>query len=238
MGDFQRNFFVTLILGFIVFSEASNILLIPSGVEFNSRLMNMLKIADFLENNGHNISILLPSTVSGRLKNPKVQLYEIEIPVGLAMTSIKELLDYTDRMFEMGWHEIINVLVNVEKPMCEIMLNSTIPTQLGESNFDLVMVDVFSACHKITAEFLNTSIVQYSNYGYFAEPNLFYLRIPSISCTPELGPLCTTEKPSFLNRLLRVVITYVLDHMALPAISAEYERLRLKYGYGSDRSFT
>ena len=222
---------------FLHYSTASKTLLIPSGVEFNSRFINMLKIGQFLKDDGHDVSMLLPSTLSDRV-NSNITLFEIPIPDGLQMTSIKELLDFTDRLLEMGYNEIVNVLINVEKPMCELMLNSSLPLRLKESNFDLVIIDVFTACHKIIAEYLNTNVIQYSNYGQFADPYLFYPTIPSISCTQELGPLCTTEKPSFFNRLQRIVIVWVIHYVSIPILLPEYEQLRLKYGFHTGRTLT
>ena len=210
------------------YSMASKVLLIPSGVEFNSRFINMLTIGQFLQDDGHDVSMLLPSTLSDRVSS-NITLFEIPLPDGLKMTSIKELLDFTDRLLEMSFNEIVNVLINVEKLMCEVMLNSTLPLRLKESNFDLVIIDVFTACHKIIAEYLNTNVIQYSNYGHFVDPYLFYPTIPSISCTQELGPLCTTEKPSFLNQLQRIVIVLAIHYISIPILLPEYEKLRLKY---------
>ena len=216
MAGIYKILVVTLVLHFFLHcSTGSEILLIPSGVEFNSRFINMLKIGQFLTDDGHNVSMLLPSTLRDRV-NSNITLFEIPIPDGLQMTSIKELVDFTDRLLGMSLHEIVNILINVEKPMCEILLNSTLPLRLKESNFDLVILDIASFCHKITAEYLNTSVIQYSNYGHSADPNLSYPTIPSISCTQELGPLCTAGKPSFMIRLLRIVINWAIQNIMSP----------------------
>ena len=215
---------------FFHYSTASKNLLISSGVEFNSRFINMLKIGHFLKDDGHDVSMLLPSTLSGRV-NSNITLFEISLPDGLKMTSIKELLNFRDRLLDMSFNEIVNVLINVEKPMCEVMLNSTLPFRLKESNFDLVILDVFTACHKIIAEYLNTNVIQYSNYGHFVDPHSFYPTIPSISCTQERGSLCTTEKPSFLNRLQRIVIVWELHYISIPILLPKYEQSRLKYSF-------
>ena len=179
--------------------------------------------------------MFLPSTLSDRV-NSNITLFEIPIPDGLQMTSIKELLDFTDRLLGMSLHEIVNIFIKVEKPMCEILLNSTLPLRLKESNFDLVILDIASFCHKITAEYLNTSVIQYSNYGHSADSNLFYPTIPSISCTQELGPLCIEGKPSFMIRLLRIVINWAIQNIMSPLLVTEYKQLRSQYGFNTGRT--
>ena len=236
MAGIYKSLTSTLMLCcFLHCSTGSEILLIPCAYEFNSRFINMLKIGQFLNDDGYNVSMLLPSTLSDRV-NSNITLFEIPIPDGLQMTSIKELLDFTDRLLEISIYEIANILVNVEKPMCEILLNSTLPLRLKESNFDLVILDIASFCHKITAEYLNTSVIQYSNYGHSADPNLFYPTIPSISCTQELGPLCTAGKPLFMIRLLRIVTSWAIQNIMTPILDAQWEQLRWQYSFSSSRT--
>ena len=236
MAIIYKIIVATLILCcFLHCSTCSEILLIPYGVEFFSRFINMLKIGQFLKDDGHNVSMLLPSTLSDRV-NINITLFEIPIPDELQNTSLKETLDFTDRLFKINIDEIADMWVNVEKPMCEIMLNSSLPLRLKESNFDLVILDTITSCHKITTEYLNTNVIHYSNYGHSADRNLFYPTIPSISCTQELGPLCTAGKPSFFIRLLRIVINSAIQYVMSPILDAKWEQLRSQYGFSSSRT--
>ena len=83
MARIYKILVATLILCcFLQCSMGSKIVLIPCAFEFNSSFINMLKIGQFLTDDGHNVSMLLPSTLSDRV-NSNITLFEIPIPDGL-----------------------------------------------------------------------------------------------------------------------------------------------------------
>ena len=83
---------VAAVLAFAVLGapcEAYKVLLMPHSSDHSSRMMNMLQIADFLAEDGHEVSILLHTQEKHRLKNPAVTLQEIQIPDDANLTSLQ-----------------------------------------------------------------------------------------------------------------------------------------------------
>ena len=220
--------------------HAYKILLVPYIAEYNSRLMNMLKMADFLHEDGHDVSMLLHSRESHRLKNQNVKLEKIKIPNDVKLTpvqtTVKEGLKL-DFFSKMKLSQLIEFLVDLEVPVCEIALKNRMHIKVKEQNFDLVIVDLYSVCLKILVEYIDSNVLQYSNFGFSSDySNLFYPFIPSLTCGSELGAICTTQRPTTLNRLKNVLSVFGAMQLIKYTVTDVFQELRVKYNVNSSLS--
>ena len=210
-----------------------NILLIPYMVDYNSRLMNMLKMADFLQEDGHDVSVLLHTREKHRLTNPEVKLQEVEIPDDMQLTSIQHFIDMGANLeffSDMKLGELVKFLTDLEIPICESALQNKMHVKLKEENFDLIIIDMINICLKILVDYIDTNVIQYSNYGFTSDTDSFYPHIPSLACGSELGTICSMQRSTFFNRLKNVLITFgVIKWWIRNPLVETYQKLRVKY---------
>ena len=209
------------------------ILIVPFMVDYNSRLMNMLKMADFLQEDGHTVSILLHTREKHRLTNPNVKVQEVKIPDEMELTSVQTFVDMgwkPDLFSNMKLKDLVQFITNSEIPICESALQNQMHISLKQENFDLIIIDNISFCLKNLVDYIDTNVVQYSNYGFMSDPISFYPYIPSLTCGSELGEICSTQRPTFVNRLKNVISVYVLKWSIKKPVEAAYQKLRIKYG--------
>ena len=96
---------------------------------------------------------------------------------------------------------------------------------MKKEHFDLVVIDLYSTCLRILVDYLDTNVIQYSNYGLVSEyTHLFYPFIPSLTSGSELGAICTTQTPTFPNRLNNVLSAFGSRYLIMyPVIDALQE---------------
>ena len=220
----MARYWLYLYLPHICYS--SKILLLPFGDKVNSHMMKMIQAGNILHDDGHHVSMVLPSTASHLLKgNSKINPFILELPYDYKISnrtglSVEENLS----VFNLNW--ILSKLIEKSKRICTLLFGSDLPNNLKAENFDLVIVDVIDFCKKLLADYLNTTIVQYSTWGIFMDHHLFYPSIPSITCSPELQKQCLDAGiPSFLTRLEQAVFN-ALIYFTQPYIDKEYEEIR------------
>ena len=215
------------------------ILLVPYMMDYNSRLMNMLKMADFLQEDGHDVSVLLHTREKHRLTNPNVKLQEVKIPDGMKLTSVQTFVDMgwrLDFLSNMKLKDLVQFITDSEIPICEAALQNKMHISLKQENFDLIIIDIISVCLKILVDYIDTNVVQYSNYGFISDPVAFYPFIPSLTCGSELGVICSTQRPTFANRLKNVISVFVLKWWIKVPVQAAYQKLRVKYDVNTSLS--
>ena len=217
------------------------ILMVPYMAEYNSRLMNMLKMADFLQEGGHDVSVLLHTREKHRLTNPYVKLQEIKTPDDMQMNSIQTFVDKgLDFNFfsNMKIKDVVQFITGMQIPICESALQSKMHKSLKQENFDLIILDLAAACFKILVDYIDTNVVLYSNYGSTSDPYLFYPYIPSLTCGSELGAICSTQRPTFINRLKNVLSVYVFSWWIKKPVTEAYQDLREKYNVNTSLSLS
>ena len=127
MKSSVSTFAFTVILDVLVVCKTYKILLVPYIAEYNSRLINMLKMADFLFEDGHDVSVLLHSRLSHSLKNPNVKPQEITIPDEMKLTSWHTLMDdgklKVNFASDMNPGQLVKLLGNLEVLVCEKALS-------------------------------------------------------------------------------------------------------------------
>ena len=111
----------------------------------------------------------------------------------------------------LGLAGILNFLVNFDLPVCRAALQNNMHEHLKRQNYDLVIIDLYSNCFKMVVDYMDTHVVQYSNWGFTSDTRVFYPFLPSLSCGPELGGVCTTGRPSFTRRLKNAVSSFVYN---------------------------
>ena len=209
--------------------KSYKILLIPYMVDNNSRLMNMLKMANFLQEDGHDVSVLLHTREKHLLTNPNVKLQEVKIPDDMQLTSI-DMGANPEFFSDMKLEELVQFLTDLEIPICECTLQNKMHIQLKKENFDLIIIDVINTCLKILVDYIDTNVIQYSNYGFTSDTDLFYPHIPSLACGSELGAICSMQRSTFLNRLKNVLLTFgAVKWWIRKPLVVNYQKLRMKY---------
>ena len=209
--------------------------------EYNSRLMNMLKMADFLQEDGHDVSVLLHTREKHRLTNPYVKLQEIKTQDDMQMNSIQTFVDKgLDFNFfsNMKIKDVVRFITGMQIPICESALRNKMHESLKQENFDLIILDLTAACFKILVDYIDTNVVLYSNYGFNSDPDLFYPFITSLTCGSELGAICSTQRPTFVNRLKNVLSLYVFSWWIKKPVMEAYQKLRAKYGVNTSLSLS
>ena len=213
-------------------STGYKILLIPYMVDYNSRLMNMLKMADFLQEDGHDVSVLLHTREKHRLVNPEVKLQEVKIAGDMQLTSIQTFVDKGvdfNLFSNMKIKDVVQFLTDMQIPICESALQNKMHVHLKKEHFDLIIIDFASSCLKIMVDYIDTNVIQYSNYGFTSDQNVFYPYMPSLTCGSELGAICSTQRPTFINRLKNVISVFVFSWFIKKPMMETYQGLQEKY---------
>ena len=134
----------------------------------------------------------------------------------MKLSSIKQFADdgiKIDIFSDLSMSGVLEFIVNFDRPVCRIALQNNMHEHLKRQNYDLVIIDLFSNCFKIVVDYMETHVVQYSNWGFTSDSRVFYPFLPSLSCGAELEGVCTTGRPSFSQRLKNVVSAYVWNRL-------------------------
>ena len=166
----DNAFFLLLTFFSVENIYASKILLLPYGDKVTSHHTRMIKIGTYLHENGHQVSMVMPSTASHLLKNSTLKLYEFQLPNDHRLNNGLSIMK---QMSILKLHQVVSRVVSHTKRICYYFFSSTVALELKQVGFDLVIVDTASSCMKLLADYLNTTIVQYSSWGFFGDHSFF-----------------------------------------------------------------
>ena len=228
----DKSFFLLLTFFSVENIYASKILLLPYGDKVTSHHTRMTKMGTYLYENGHQVSMVMPSTASHLLKNSTLKLYEFQLPKDYRLNNGLSIMK---QMSILKLHQVVLRVVSHTKRICYYLFSSTVASELKQVGFDLVIVDTASSCMKLLADYLNTTVVQYSSWGFFGDHSLFYPNIPSVMCPPEFQRICIGDRPSFSIRL-QLVMYHVFLYFFQSQMDAHYEEIRKKYKLHTGRS--
>ena len=149
-----------------------------------------------------------------------MKLEEIVTPPGVKLSSTRQFADQglkMDVFSDLRINRVAQFLVNFDLPICRAALQNNMHEHLKKQNFDLVIIDLYSNCLKIVVDYIDTHVVQYSNWGFTSDTRIFYPFLPSLSCGAELEVICTTGRPSFARRLKNVISSFTYNRL-LPQV--------------------
>lgn len=188
-------------------SNGAKILVHPYSYDYNSRLANLLKIAELLANHGHNVTVLLPSNCKPRMNRDVLRVVNWYVPDNLTLTfNLKTLLILEK---ESGYNEEVRY-PKFLKSFCDHLLQSKpVLDKLKAEGFDLLILDVFEACGRILRDYFDIPSILYNNNAYNYMWDVFY---PSnYAYVPSAMLFKSSDRMTFLERAQNIAIYLVLN---------------------------
>ena len=218
-------------------TEGAKILVYPIDFGFNSRLMNMVKMADILNENGHNASVLLNTKINKLLKTKTTNflLYDIPDEDNVQFITDEAVLEQIKRFSLLNISSIVDFWVSLGMPFCERIVGTDVVHRLKAEQYDLIITDAMSDCGKIMIDYLHIPSMIYSNWGFLIDPFHFYPALPSFVCTAA-STVCSSDTMTFQERLANLFQMVVFSYYTIPKVVGIYDKFKVKHGMNSSLS--
>ena len=226
------------IMMLLTLSQGANILIYPIDCGFNSRLMNLVKIADILNAIGHNATVLVNTKVAKMLEPEHTTLLEYYVPNVEKLPLVSDP-DVVEMMKNVGMLDLPNLLQryqNIITPFCEGVLGTKVIHNLKAEGYDLIITDNMWDCGHIVIDYLDIPSLTYSNFGFTQDPYMFYPLLPSFMCPPGTKA-CLSDEMNFTERLRNALSVFLVRYLVFPTQAVLYDNLKMKYNLNISRSF-
>ncbi|XP_013384650.1 UDP-glucuronosyltransferase 1-2 [Lingula anatina] len=184
----------------------AKIFMLPYTQVFNSRTLNMEKIARLLTDRGHSVTMMVADHYKPRTNIDGVSLVRFETPK-LEVNKAGELaLDTTMSSVYEGLEKMMAAMDEMEEAFCHFLLrNETRLQELKATNFSLFLFDLVNlGSGPVLNDFLEIPSIAYSNLGFWDPWHVF--RQPVFkSFTPAI-PGGYSDHMTFWERLHNVDI--------------------------------
>ena len=230
---------LVLLISFILplASNGAKVLIYPLDCGFNSRLMNLVKIADILNSNGHNATVLVNTKVAKMLEPEQTKLLTYYVPNvdNLPLITDQEVLDMFGSLSLFGIPEFLEKWVGLMKPFCRSVLGTNTIHELKAEGYDLVITDTMWDCGRILVDYLDIPAMTYSNWGFTVDPFTFYPALPSFVCNPG-SPVCSSDRMNFQERFGNLLQWVIVTYYYIPKIAQIFDNMKLQYNLNVSRS--
>ncbi|CAH1794327.1 unnamed protein product [Owenia fusiformis] len=151
-------------------TNSAKILTYPYAQGFNSRMMNMEKMAVILSENSHDVSIISSSKYKAVERPIKdITVYQFSVPNDTMLLTDQAVLN---TILDEGVSplEVMNVIGKLHVTFCEgLLIDKALLDTLKRSNFDMLIMDVAEPNAWILAHYLDVPIVLYANEGAYTD---------------------------------------------------------------------
>ena len=200
--------------------------------------MNLVKMADILNDNGHNATVLVNTKVAKRLEpgaNTTLLTYHVPNVDNLLLITDQEAIDRFKAFSIFGVNNLIEFWVNLTVPFCESTLGTHVIHDLKAEGYDLVIIDSIWHCGRILIDYLDIPSMSYSNWGFLLDPMTFYPAIPSFVCNPG-STVCSSDKMNFGERFGNVLQNAFYYYYSTPKVIGIYDEMKRKFGLNVTKS--
>ena len=218
-------------------SQGAKVLIYPIDCGFNSRLMNLVKIADILNANGHNATVLVNTKVAKMLEPEQTTLLEYYVPnvENLPLVTDPEVLEMFKNFNMWDLPTFVQRWVDLMVPFCESVLGTKVIHDLKAEGYDLIITDNMWDCGRIVIDYLDIPALTYSNFGFTEDPYTFYPTLPSFMCPPG-STACLSDKMNFQERLGNFLSVTLIHYFMIPKVAVIYDKLKMKHDLNVSRS--
>ena len=214
----------TLLLLFIFgLVSSSKILVWPLNLGASSRVSNMIKMAEIMQDDGYNVTLLTSNLLEPLVDEARiVDKMVYQIPT-----------DKKDAILSGGGFEDMTTLLGIKRyferwstnhyDSCEaVFLNrsTSIESILRASKFDLILYDIDEHCAALFRDSLSIPGFQWSDYGSVFYTDVFFPELPSYVCSSD-SLTCDVKSMNFMERFWNLVffswtrLAYIFFQMLL-----------------------
>ena len=200
---------ILLLLICPVVISSYKILCVPLLSGFNSRLLNIQKLADILAEDGHEVTVLMNSRVKKHTITKHATTIEFYFP--------EELEDIND--IKIPQSSALNIFSTYDQFMDKeynfikaLMNDSAALKKIHGAKYDLIFADALALMTNLLVSHLDITTILYENYLMPYESNIFFPLTPSITCTLP-GIACNANQMDFKGRVLNLVTYFVMDYI-------------------------
>ena len=221
---------LTLIVVCVSQADSASVVLFPYGHGFNSRLLDMRKMALLLQENGHQITFLVNSEDRQHLQSVRNANYfefptpEDRVPF-INDKKFKTRLMNSANSTQVGQNTLL-AFIKRHLVLCEALLQERdVLENVKRSHFDLLIVDFADNCGRIITQYLDIPTMVYSSTGLHVDQSLF----PNL---PSLVPMPMTGLPGTMNFWQRTKNTLVMlayEFFLGPYFYGAFQDLQRKY---------
>ncbi|XP_013383735.1 UDP-glucuronosyltransferase 2B30-like [Lingula anatina] len=209
-----------------------NILLYPYSVFFNSRIMNMEKLALMLRDHGHNVTILVEAAYQPTRPLAGVHLEKFTVKNTPLVTRIKQHWDFKAALefVHMSFPKQIAFIEEVSYSVSDSLLGDReVMNRIKHGNYSLFIYDWIDLFGPILVQYLNIPTIIYSNYGFENCWSIFHNPV-----NPAYIPVIQddhgySDEMSFFQRLQNAVLFWVTEYYLNIAATNKIENLKRKH---------
>ena len=200
---------VTLLLLMYPMTISSyKILAVPIASGFNSRLLNVQKLADILAQDGHEVTVLMSSKVKQHTITKHAKTIEFYVP--------EEVEDISSITWPEStiWNifSILDRVGDIEKDFIKAFMNDTATLRtIHDADYDMILGDAFSPMTNLLISHLDITTILYENFLLPYESNVFFPITPAISCVFP-GVACTSHNMDFKERVTNMISYVIMDY--------------------------
>ncbi|CAH1798891.1 unnamed protein product [Owenia fusiformis] len=175
----MTKMYLLLMVHVFAYCNGANILLAPLDVGYNSRVTNMIKIGDILQQRGHKINFLYTSELrntklfkmAGKKMADAVNRFNVITykvpPEDPAVAEATDTMDWLDSFIGLSWSDIVKMYWPYTYPE---HLNNAIQDmdtwkKLSEQSFDVIIADANNYFGRVLGGHFNVPVIVYSNWG-------------------------------------------------------------------------
>ena len=188
---------VTFITSYMLSSAGGlNILLVPYQGGHTSHVMDMLKIGDILQEEGHEIHFLVPELLKSRIWKGGFRSLTYPTPRDFNQSFVSDALFAVDDRKQI---KLINMIFQNFQDFCSSFLQEqTLHEQLKNHEFDVIFFDFAEPCGVFVGGLVNSLTIIKNKVGYYESNKAYFPSLPSFI------PGVLTSLPSDMTYLERI----------------------------------
>ena len=185
------------------------ILVVPVINGFNSRLLNLQKLADILALDGHEVTVLMNTRVKEHTITKHAKTIEFYVP-----EEVEDLSSITwPKSFALNIFSTLERMTDVEYNFDKALMNdSETLRKIHDAKYDLIFGDAIFQMTNLLISHLDITTILYENFLSPYESNVFFPITPAISCIFP-GVVCTSNNMDFKDRVVNLISYIVMDYI-------------------------
>ena len=200
---------ILLLLMFPVVISSYKILVMPLGSGFNSRLLNIQKLADILAQDGHEVTVLMNSRIKEHTITKHAKTIEFYVPEEVGDINDLVLPESSALNFFSIFDKFMAIEYNFNKAL---MADTAVLKKIRRAKYDLIYGDNMSLFTNLLVSHLDITTILYENSHWSSESNIFFPITPSITCLLP-GAACSAYQMDFKERVVNLIAYVVMDYI-------------------------
>ncbi len=207
--------------------DGHRLLMVPLSWQFNSRFINVLKMAEIAAGAEHDVTVLVNERMIDQVKSPSVHVTSFKVPHNVTIPIINPM-EY-GKLTLAKYSQVLKIIVTQDYNFCNYLLSDKDTfQQLKQKKFDLILVDILDNCGRILIAYLDVPSIVYSNFGFYGDGSIFYPQLPSFVC-PYMGITCSSDEMTFYEKIATVLLHGLIQLKLRPDTITRFNGLRDKH---------